>query len=43
VPCVELGEVGGDHLTLRGQRISIHLSVEAIHWAWSTGLSRSLT
>ena len=42
VPCVELGVVGGDHLTLQGQGFSLRLSVEAIHWAWSTGLSRAL-
>ncbi len=43
VPYIELGEVGGDHLALRGRRFTLHLSVEALHWAWSTGLSRSLT
>jgi len=42
VPCSELGVVGGDHLTLRGRGFRLHLPVEAIHWAWSTGLSRSL-
>ncbi len=42
VPCVELGVVGGDHRTLRGRGFSPRLSVEAIHWAWSTGLSRAL-
>ncbi|OGB88472.1 MAG: phosphoribosylformylglycinamidine synthase II [candidate division NC10 bacterium RIFCSPLOWO2_02_FULL_66_22] len=42
VACVELGMVGGDHLMLRGQGLSLRLSVEAIHWAWSTGLSRVL-
>ena len=42
-PCAALGEVGGDHLTLWGQGASLDLSVEALHWAWSTGLSRALT
>jgi phosphoribosylformylglycinamidine synthase len=42
VPCAELGLVGGDRLTLRGQRFALDLPLEAIHWAWSTGLSRSL-
>jgi len=37
-----LGAVGGDHLVLRGQRFNLHLSVEALHWTWSTGLSRFL-
>jgi phosphoribosylformylglycinamidine synthase len=43
VPCAELGEVGGDHLTLWGRGFRLHLPIEAIHWAWNTGLSRSLT
>jgi phosphoribosylformylglycinamidine synthase len=42
VPCAILGAVGGDHLALRGRRFNLHLSVEALHWAWSTGLSRLL-
>jgi phosphoribosylformylglycinamidine synthase len=42
VPCAVLGAVGGDHLALRGRRFDFHLSVEAMHWAWSTGLSRFL-
>ncbi|MEK7205869.1 MAG: AIR synthase-related protein, partial [candidate division NC10 bacterium] len=42
VPCAVLGAVGGDHLALRGLRFNLHLSVEALHWAWSTGLSRLL-
>ena len=42
VPCAVLGAVGGDHLALRGRRFNLHLSVEALHWAWSTGLSRLL-
>jgi phosphoribosylformylglycinamidine synthase len=40
--CAELGVAGGDHLTLRGEGFSLRVPVEAIHWAWSTGLSRSL-
>ncbi len=42
VPCTELGVVSGDHLALRGQGFSLLLPVEALHWAWSTGLSRAL-
>ncbi len=42
VPCAVLGAVGGDHLALRGRRFNLLLSVEALHWAWSTGLSRFL-
>lgn len=42
VPCAVLGAVGGDHLALRGLRFNLHVSVEALHWAWSTGLSRLL-
>ena len=42
VPCTELGAVGGDRLTLRGRGFSLSLPVQALHWAWSTGLSRSL-
>jgi len=42
VPCAVLGAVGGDHLALRGRRFNLHLSVETLHWAWSTGLSRLL-
>jgi phosphoribosylformylglycinamidine synthase len=42
VPCAVLGAVGGDHLALRGRRFNFHLSVKALHWAWSTGLSRLL-
>jgi phosphoribosylformylglycinamidine synthase len=41
-PCAELGVVGGDHLALRGKRFAVRLPLEAIHWAWSTGLTRSL-
>jgi len=41
-PCAELGVVGGDHLRLHGRRFTLDLSVEAIHWAWSTGLCRSM-
>jgi hypothetical protein len=37
-----LGVVGGGYLTLDGQRFNLHLSIEAIHRAWSTGLSRWL-
>jgi len=40
--CAELGVAGGDHLTLRGEGFTLRVPVEAIHWAWSTGLSRSL-
>ena len=42
VSCAELGVAGGDHLTLRGEGFTLRLPVGAIHWAWSTGLSRSL-
>ncbi len=42
VPCTKLGVVGGDRLVLQGRGFSVHLPVEAIHAAWSTGLSRSL-
>ena len=42
VPCAELGAVGGDSLTLSGRGFSLSLPVEAIHRAWSTGLSRFL-
>jgi phosphoribosylformylglycinamidine synthase len=42
VSCTELGTVGGDRLTLRGRGFHFELPVEAIHWAWSTGLSRWL-
>ncbi len=42
VPCMDLGVVGGDHLALQGQGFSLLLPVEALHWAWSTGLSRAL-
>jgi phosphoribosylformylglycinamidine synthase len=42
VSCAKLGVVGGDHLTLRGEGFTLRLPVEAIHRAWSTGLSRSL-
>jgi phosphoribosylformylglycinamidine synthase len=37
-----LGMAGGDHLTLQGRGFRLHLPVEAIYWAWGTGLSRSL-
>ena len=37
-----LGVVGGDHLTLRGEGFTLRVPVEAMHRAWSTGLSRSL-
>jgi phosphoribosylformylglycinamidine synthase len=40
--CAKLGVAGGDHLTLRGKGFTLRLPVEAIHRAWSTGLSRSL-
>jgi phosphoribosylformylglycinamidine synthase len=40
--CAELGVAGGDHLTLQGEGFTLRVPVEAIHWAWSTGLSRSL-
>jgi phosphoribosylformylglycinamidine synthase subunit PurL len=40
VPCADLGAVGGDSLTLAGRDFSLSLTVEAIHRAWSTGLSR---
>jgi hypothetical protein len=36
------GVAGGDHLTLQGRGFRLHLPVEAIYWAWGTGLSRSL-
>jgi phosphoribosylformylglycinamidine synthase len=42
VPCAVLGAVGGDHLALRGRRFNLLLSVDAMYWAWSTGLSRLL-
>jgi phosphoribosylformylglycinamidine synthase len=42
VSCAKLGVAGGDHLTLRGKGFTLRLPVEAIHRAWSTGLSRSL-
>ena len=42
VSCEALGVVGGDHVTLRGAGFTLHLPLQAIHWAWSTGLSRSL-
>jgi phosphoribosylformylglycinamidine synthase len=42
VPCTELGTVGGDRLTLDGRTFRLSLPVERIHWAWSTGLSRSV-
>ena len=42
VPCVELGVVGGDDLVLQGRGFTFQLPVEAIHWAWSTGLARAL-
>ncbi|HYL80333.1 MAG TPA: phosphoribosylformylglycinamidine synthase subunit PurL, partial [Candidatus Acidoferrum sp.] len=42
VPCEELGAVGGDHLRITGGGISLSLTVEAVHRAWSTGLSRLL-
>jgi phosphoribosylformylglycinamidine synthase len=42
VPCVPLGVVGGDHLTLRGRRFNLHLAAESLYQAWSTGLSRYL-
>jgi phosphoribosylformylglycinamidine synthase subunit PurL len=42
VPCADLGVVGGDHLRITGDGVSLSLSVEAVHRAWSTGLSRLL-
>jgi phosphoribosylformylglycinamidine synthase subunit PurL len=42
VPCEEMGVVGGDHLRITGGGVSLSLTVEAVHRAWSTGLSRLL-
>ena len=42
VPCAELGVVGGDSLTLSGCGVRLSLTGEAMHRAWSTGLSRFL-
>ncbi|MGE5849799.1 MAG: phosphoribosylformylglycinamidine synthase subunit PurL [Candidatus Methylomirabilota bacterium] len=42
IPCAVLGAVRGDRLALRGRQFNLLLAVEALHWAWSTGLSRFL-